>query len=47
MIVVAIIAVIASLALPSLLQARKTANESSVVQYLRCLQTAQIRYRTR
>jgi type IV pilus assembly protein PilA len=44
LIVVAIILVIAAIAIPSLLRARISANESSAVSSLRALNTAQISY---
>ncbi|MGA2005146.1 MAG: prepilin-type N-terminal cleavage/methylation domain-containing protein [Terriglobales bacterium] len=46
LIVVAIILVIAAIAIPSLLRARISANESSAVASLRTLNTAQITYST-
>jgi type IV pilus assembly protein PilA len=46
LIVVAIILVIAAIAIPNLLRARIAANESSAVESLRSLNTAQISYST-
>jgi type IV pilus assembly protein PilA len=44
LIVVAIILIIATIAIPSLLRSRQSANESSAVQNLRTINTAQITY---
>jgi type IV pilus assembly protein PilA len=46
LIVVAIIMIIAAIALPNLLMARMEANESSAVQSLRTIQTAETEYAT-
>jgi len=46
LIVVAIILIIAAIAVPSYLHARKTANESAAVGALRSLNSAQIAYQT-
>ena len=46
LIVVAIIMIIAAIALPNLLMARMAANESSAVQSLRTIQTAETEYAT-
>ncbi len=47
MIVVAIIAILASIAIPSLLSARKSGNEMSAIASLRTLTTVNVQYRTR
>jgi prepilin-type N-terminal cleavage/methylation domain-containing protein len=47
MIVVAIILVIAAIAIPSLLNARKSGNEASAISSLRTLSTVNQQYRTR
>ena len=47
MIVVAIIAVIAALAIPNLLGARKSGNEASAISSLRTITTVNEQYRTR
>ena len=47
MIVVAIIAIIMAIAIPAILNARKSANESSAVSSLRTLTTVNEQYRTR
>ncbi|MEM7236037.1 MAG: prepilin-type N-terminal cleavage/methylation domain-containing protein [Planctomycetota bacterium] len=47
MIVVAIIAIIMSVAIPSILNARKSANEASAIATLKALVTANEQYRTR
>lgn len=47
MLVVAVIAIVAALAIPSLVQGRKSANEGSTVSALRTLTTAQLWYRRR
>ena len=47
MIVVAIIAVIAAIAIPSLLNARKSANETKAIATLRSISTSQEQYKTR
>ena len=47
MIVVAIIAVIASIAIPSLLEARKAANEAAAIASLRLISSVQLQYATR
>jgi prepilin-type N-terminal cleavage/methylation domain-containing protein len=44
LIVVAIILIIATIAIPSLLRSRQAANETSAVQNLRTLNTAQVSY---
>jgi prepilin-type N-terminal cleavage/methylation domain-containing protein len=45
MIVIAIIAIIAAIAIPNLLESRKSANESSAINYMRTWVTAQEMYR--
>ena len=45
MIVVAMIAIIAGIAIPSLIEARKTANEAAAVTSLRTLASVQARFR--
>jgi type II secretory pathway pseudopilin PulG len=47
MIVIAIIAIIAAVAIPNLLAAKKTANEAAAISALRTISTAQTRYRLR
>src|ERR1041385_2987388 len=47
MIVLALIAVISALAIPSLLNARKAGNEASAISSLRTLCTVNMQYRTR
>lgn len=47
MIVIAIVAIVASIAIPSLLQARISANESAAIASLRTLCTAELHYRVR
>jgi prepilin-type N-terminal cleavage/methylation domain-containing protein len=47
LVVVAIILIIASIAIPALLQARKSANESSAVANLRSLASAEFTYASR
>ncbi len=47
MIVVAIIAIIAAIAIPSLLNARKAGNEASAISSLRTIVTVNEQYRTR
>ena len=47
MIVVAVIAVIAAMAIPSLLAARKSANEANTIGFLRMTVTVNEQYRTR
>ena len=47
MIVVAIIAILASIAIPSMLSARKSGNEMSAIVSLRTLTTVNVQYRTR
>ena len=47
MIVVAIIAILASIAIPSLLSARKSGNEISAITSLRALMAVNVQYRTR
>ncbi len=47
MIVVAIIAILASIAIPSMLSARKSGNEMSAIASLRTLTTVNVQYRTR
>ncbi|HXZ31162.1 MAG TPA: prepilin-type N-terminal cleavage/methylation domain-containing protein, partial [Terriglobales bacterium] len=46
LIVVAIILIIAAIAIPNLLRARIAANESSAVQSLRTINTAQVTYQS-
>ena len=47
MVVVAIIAIIAAIAIPNLIAARKQANESSAIQLMRALNTAQAMFKDR
>jgi prepilin-type N-terminal cleavage/methylation domain-containing protein len=47
MIVVTLIAVVAAIAIPSLTQARKSANEASAIASLRTISTSQMHYRMR
>lgn len=47
MLVVTILAIVATIALPSLLQTRKSANEGAAVAAMRTLSTAQLWYRLR
>lgn len=47
MIVIAVIAIIVSIAIPSLLNSRKSANEARAIATLRTLSTVQEQYRTR
>ena len=47
MIVVAVIAIVAAMAIPSLMNARKTANEGRAIATLRTIVTVQEQYRTR
>ena len=47
MIVVAVIAVVASIAIPSLQAARKSANETRAISFLRTASTVNEQYRTR
>src|SRR5262245_41442265 len=47
MIVVAIIAIIAAVAIPALLGAKKAASEAAVISAMRTVSTAQARYRLR
>jgi type IV pilus assembly protein PilA len=47
MIVIAIIAILAAIAIPNLIAARKSANESSAIQLMRSLNTAQAMYKDR
>jgi prepilin-type N-terminal cleavage/methylation domain-containing protein len=47
MIVIAIVAIIAAVAIPSLIQARMSANESAAIGSLRTLSTAELHYRVR
>ncbi len=46
LIVVAIILIIAAIAVPNLLRARRTANEASAVQSLKAIQTGQLMYQS-
>jgi prepilin-type N-terminal cleavage/methylation domain-containing protein len=47
MIVIAIIAIIAAIAIPSMLEARKNANETAAIAGLKAIQTAEAIYRER